>query len=156
MAKNGANRKVVAENRKARRNYEIEDTFEAGIVLSGTEVKSLRTGKANIAESYASDEDGELFLINAHIPEYEQASHFNHHPRRQRKLLLHRKEIHKLLVGIQREGMTIVPLKLYFNDRGIAKLEIGLAKGRKMHDKREVERKRDWERQKARLMREKG
>lgn len=156
MAKNGTSRKVVAENRKARRNYEIEDTFEAGIVLSGTEVKSLRSGKANIAESYASDEEGELFLINAHIPEYGQASHFNHHPRRQRKLLLHRKEIHKLLVGIQREGMTIVPLKLYFNDRGIAKLEIGLAKGRKMHDKREVERKRDWERQKARLMREKG
>lgn len=156
MARNGTNRKVVAENRKARRNYEIEETFESGIVLSGTEVKSLRTGKANIAESYASDEDGELFLINAYIPEYAEASRFNHEPRRPRKLLLHRKEIHKLLVGIQREGMTIVPLRLYFNYRGIAKIEIGLARGRKLHDKREVERKRDWNRQKARLMREKG
>lgn len=156
MAKNGTNRKVVAENRKARRNYEIEETFESGIVLSGTEVKSLRTGKANIAESYASDENGELFLLNAYIPEYAEASRFNHEPRRPRKLLLHRKEIHKLLVGIQREGMTIVPLRLYFNDRGIAKVEIGLARGRKLHDKREVERKRDWNRQKARLMREKG
>lgn len=156
MASNGTSRKVVAENRKARRNYEIEETFEAGIMLSGTEVKSLRTGKANIAESYASDEDGELFLINAYIPEYAEASRFNHEPRRPRKLLLHRKEIHKLMVGIQREGMTIVPLRLYFNDRGIAKIEIGLARGRKLHDKREVERKRDWNRQKARLMREKG
>lgn len=157
MAKDGANRKVVAENRKARRNYEIGETFEAGLVLSGTEVKSLRSGKANIAESYASDESGEIYLINAHIPEYEQAANFmNHSPRRPRKLLLHRKEIHKLLIGIQREGMTIVPLRLYFNNRGIAKLEIALARGRKLHDKRQVERKRDWERQKARLMREKG
>lgn len=157
MAKNGASRKVVAENRKARRNYEIEETFEAGLVLSGTEVKSLREGKANIAESYASDEDGEIFLINAYIPEYEQAANFmNHSPRHPRKLLLHRREIHRLLIGIQREGMTIVPLRLYFNDRGIAKIELALAKGRKLHDKREVERKRDWERQKARLMREKG
>lgn len=157
MAKDGARRKVVAENRKARRNYEIGETFEAGLVLSGTEVKSLRSGKANIAEAYASDEDGEIYLINAHIPEYEQAANFmNHSPRRPRKLLLNRKEIHKLLVGIQREGMTIVPLRLYFNERGIAKLEIALARGRKLHDKRQVERKRDWERQKARLMREKG
>ncbi len=156
MAKDGGNRKVVAENRKARRNFEIEETFEAGLMLSGTEVKSLRSGKANIAESYASDEGGELFLLNAHIPEYAQASRFNHAPRRPRKLLLNRKEIHRLMVGIQREGMTIVPLKLYFNDRGIAKLEIALAKGRKLHDKRQVERKRDWDRQKARLMREKG
>lgn len=156
MTKADGNRKVVAENRKARRNYEIEDTFEAGIALSGSEVKSLREGKANIAESYASDEDGELFLINAYIPEYAQASQFNHEPRRPRKLLLHRKEIHRLLVGIQREGMTIVPLRLYFNDRGLAKLELALARGRKLHDKRQVERKRDWERQKARLMREKG
>jgi SsrA-binding protein len=156
MAKDGGNRKVVAENRKARRNFEIEETFEAGLMLSGTEVKSLRSGKANIAESYASDEGGELFLLNAHIPEYAQASRFNHAPRRPRKLLLNRKEIHRLMVGIQREGMTIVPLKLYFNTRGIAKLEIALAKGRKLHDKRQVERKRDWDRQKARLMREKG
>ena len=156
MAKDGGNRKVVAENRKARRNFEIEETFEAGLMLSGTEVKSLRSGKANIAESYASDEGGELFLLNAHIPEYAQASRFNHAPRRPRKLLLNRKEIYRLMVGIQRAGMTIVPLKLYFNDRGIAKLEIALAKGRKLHDKRQVERKRDWDRQKARLMREKG
>jgi len=156
MAKDGGNRKVVAENRKARRNFEIEETFEAGLMLSGTEVKSLRSGKANIAESYASDEGGELFLLNAHIPEYAQASRFNHAPRRPRKLLLNRKEIHRLMVGIQREGMTIVPLKLYFNTRGIAKLEIALAKGRKLHDKRQVKRKRDWDRQKARLMREKG
>ena len=156
MSKDGASRKIVAENRKARRNFEIEETFESGIMLAGTEVKSLRTGKANIAESYASDEDGELFLINAYIPEYAEASRFNHEPRRPRKLLLHRKEIHKLMVGIQREGMTIVPLRLYFNDRGIAKLEIGLAKGRKLHDKRQVERQRDWDRQKSRLLREKG
>ena len=156
MAKDGGNRKVVADNRKARRNYEIEETFEAGLVLGGTEVKSLRTGKANISDAYASEEGGELFLYNAYIPEYLQANRFNHSPRRPRKLLLHRKEIHKLIVGIQREGMTVVPLKLYFNDRGIAKLELALAKGRKLHDKRQVERKRDWDRQKARLMREKG
>lgn len=156
MAKDSDNRKVVAENRKARRNFEIEDTFEAGLMLSGTEVKSLRLGQANIAESYASDEDGELFLINSYIPEYAQASRFNHAPRRPRKLLLHAKEVHKLMVGIQREGLTIVPLKLYFNDRGIAKLQIGLAKGRKVHDKRQADRKRDWDRQKARLMREKS
>ncbi|GBE42248.1 SsrA-binding protein [bacterium BMS3Bbin10] len=156
MAKKGASRKVVAENRKARRNYEIGETFEAGLMLSGTEVKSLRSGKANIAESYASDEKGELFLINAYIPEYAEASRFNHAPRRPRKLLLHRKEIHKLMIAIQREGMTLVPLRLYFNDRGIAKLELALGKGRKLHDKRQAERKRDWDRQKARLMREKG
>lgn len=156
MAKNGATRRVVAENRKARRNYEIDETFEAGIALVGTEVKSLRTGKANIAESYASDDDGELFLHNAYIPEYAEASRFNHNPRRPRKLLLHRREIHKLIVGIQREGMTLVPLRLYFNERGIAKLELALGRGRKLHDKRETERRRDWDRQKARLMREKG
>lgn len=156
MANKGGNRKVVANNRKARRNYEIDETFEAGLVLSGTEVKSLRTGKANISDAYASEEGGELFLYNAYIPEYLQANRFNHSPRRPRKLLLHRREIHKLIVGIQREGMTVVPLKLYFNERGIAKLELALAKGRKLHDKRQVERKRDWDRQKARLMREKG
>jgi len=156
MAEKGASRRVVAENRKARRNYDIEETFEAGLVLTGTEVKSLRSGKGNIAESYASDENGELFLLNAYIPEYAEASRFNHSPRRARKLLLHRKQIHKLMIAIQREGMTLVPLRLYFNDRGIAKLELALAKGRKLHDKRQAERKRDWERQKARLMREKG
>lgn len=156
MAKDGDGRKVVAENRKARRNYEIEETFEAGISLIGTEVKSLRTGKANIAESYASDDQGELFLYNAHISEYAQAGNDNHTPTRPRKLLLHKREIHKLLIGIQREGMTVVPLRLYFNKRGIAKLELALAKGKKLHDKRETDRRRDWDRQKARLLREKG
>ncbi len=150
------NRKVIALNRKARHNYDIEEVFEAGIVLTGSEVKSLRNGKANIAESYASDEDGEIFLINSHIPEYKQAGRDNHEPRRHRKLLLHAREVDRLLGAIQREGLTVVPLKLYFNKRGIAKVEIGLARGKKLHDKRETAKKRDWDRQKARIMREKG
>lgn len=148
--------KLIAENRKARHNYEIVDTIEAGLVLHGTEVKSLREGTANIAESYASVEDGELFLINANIPEYAKASHFNHEPRRPRKLLLHAKELAKLIIAVEREGMTLVPLKLYFNERNIAKLSLALAKGKKVHDKRQSEKKRDWDRQKARLLREKG
>ena len=156
MAGTSGNSRVVAENRKARRNYEVEDTFEAGLELCGSEVKSLRNGKAMIAEAYATDEDGEIFLINAHIPEYAQAARNNHRPRRRRKLLLHKREIGRLIGAIQREGMTLIPLKLYFNDHGIAKLLIGLGRGRKLHDKRQVERKRDWERQKARLMRDKG
>ncbi|MGI9386667.1 MAG: SsrA-binding protein SmpB [Methyloligellaceae bacterium] len=150
-------RKIIAENRKARHEYHIEDVFEAGLVLTGSEVKSLRTGKANIAESYASAEGDEIVLINSNIPSYQQAGKFNNHdPRRHRKLLLHRKEIAKLIGATQREGMTLVPLKLYFNERGIAKLEIGLAKGKKLHDKRQTQKDRDWNRQKARLMREKG
>jgi SsrA-binding protein len=148
--------KLVAENRKARFNYEISDTLEAGIALSGSEVKSLRSGKANIADAYASDEGGELYLLNAHIAEYSQAGRANHEPTRPRKLLLHRKEIGKLAGAIQREGMTVVPLKLYFNQRGIAKVLLGLAKGKKLHDKRDTEKRRDWYRQKGRLMREKG
>jgi len=148
--------KLVAENRKARFNYEIGDTFEAGIALTGSEVKSLRSGKANIGDSYASDEGGELYLLNAHIAEYTQAGRANHAPTRPRKLLLHRKEIGKLAGAIQREGMTVVPLKLYFNQRGIAKVLLGLAKGKKLHDKRDTEKRRDWDRQKGRLMREKG
>jgi SsrA-binding protein len=148
--------KLVAENRKARFNYEIGDTFEAGIALTGSEVKSLRSGKANIGDAYASDEGGELYLLNAHIAEYSQAGRANHEPTRPRKLLLHRKEIGKLAGAIQREGMTVVPLKLYFNQRGIAKVLLGLAKGKKLHDKRETEKRRDWDRQKGRLMREKG
>ena len=148
--------KLVAENRKARFNYEIGDTLEAGIALSGSEVKSLRSGKANIADAYASDEGGELYLLNAHIAEYSQAGRANHEPTRPRKLLLHRKEIGKLAGAIQREGMTVVPLKLYFNQRGIAKVLLGLAKGKKLHDKRDTEKRRDWDRQKGRLMREKG
>jgi len=148
--------KLVAENRKARFNYEIGDTLEAGIALTGSEVKSLRSGRANIADSYATDDGGELYLINAHIAEYTQAGRTNHAPTRPRKLLLHRKEIGKLAGAIQREGMTVVPLKLYFNQRGIAKVLLGLAKGKKLHDKRDTERRRDWDRQKGRLMREKG
>lgn len=148
--------KIIADNRKARYNFSIDDTIEAGLMLSGTEVKALREGKANIAESYASDEDGEIWLINSNIPVYLQANRFNHEPRRRRKLLLRQREIEKLRNGISREGMTIVPMKLYFNDRGIAKLEIALAKGKKVHDKRETEKKRDWQRDKARIMREQG
>lgn len=148
--------KSIAENRKARYNYAIEDTFEAGLMLVGTEVKSLRNGKANIAESYASYEDGELWLINCHIPEYLQANRFNHEPRRRRKLLMSKREIARLSQSVARDGMTLIPLKLYFNDRGRAKLQIGLAKGKKIHDKRETEKKRDWNREKSRLLRDRG
>jgi SsrA-binding protein len=149
-------RRVVAENRKARFNYQIEDVVEAGLMLRGTEVKSLRNGEANIAESYASFEDGEMWLINSHIPEYLEANRFNHDPRRRRKLLLNKREIARMVNATDREGMTIVPLKLYFNDRGRAKLELAVARGKKLHDKRETEKKRDWNREKARLLREKG
>ncbi|PLX36767.1 MAG: SsrA-binding protein [Hyphomicrobiales bacterium] len=155
-ANQAGKRKVVADNRKARFNYEILDTVEAGIMLSGTEVKSLREGKANIAEAYAGPSGLELFLFNAYIPEYLQANRFNHETRRPRKLLLHKRQIARLLAAIQKEGMTLVPLKLYFNDRGRAKLELGLARGKKVHDKRETEKKRDWQREKARLMRDRG
>ena len=156
MAPKRESGKLVAENRKARFNYDIGEKFEAGIALKGSEVKSLRTGKANIAESYASDQGGELYLINAHIAEYAGAAREGHAPTRPRKLLLHSREIARLLGAIQRQGMTLVPLKLYFNARGIAKIELGLAKGKKLHDKRATEKKRDWERQKGLLMREKG
>ncbi len=148
--------KIVADNRKARFNYLIGDTYEAGIALTGTEVKSLRAGKATIAESYADARDGEIWLINANIPEYLQASRFNHAPKRARKLLLHKREINKLMGAVEREGMTIVPLKLYFNPEGRAKLEIAVARGKKLHDKRETEKKRSWERERGRLMRAKG
>ncbi|MCB1351408.1 MAG: SsrA-binding protein SmpB [Rhodobacteraceae bacterium] len=148
--------KIVAENRRARHDYFIEDDLEAGIVLEGSEVKSLRTGKANIAESYASVEDGELWLINGYIPAYAQAKTFGHDERRRRKLLVNRRELAKLWQGTAREGMTIVPLRLYFNEKGRAKLQLGIAKGKKMADKRATEAKRDWQRQKARLLRERG
>ncbi len=148
--------RTIAENRKARYNYFIEDTMEAGIVLTGTEVKALRQGRANIAESYASPEGDELWLINAHIPEYEAGNRHNHEPTRRRKLLLKRKEIERLAGARNKQGMTLVPLKLYFNDRGLAKLSVGLAKGKKLHDKRATEKDRNWNRQKQRLMREKG
>ncbi|MCD2171962.1 SsrA-binding protein SmpB [Rhizobium sp. C4] len=159
MAPKGSERvvkKVVAENRKARFNYEILDTYEAGLVLTGTEVKSLRDGKANIAESYASDEDGEIWLINSYLPEYLQGNRFNHDTRRRRKLLLSKREIHRLRIGVNREGMTLVPLKIYFNEKGRAKMELALAKGKKLHDKRETEKERDWNRQKGRLLKDRG
>jgi SsrA-binding protein len=149
-------RKVVADNRKARYAYAIEDTLEAGLMLMGSEVKSLRTGKATIAESYAYAKDGEIFLVNAYIPEYLMANRFNHEPRRARKVLVHKREAAKLAAAIQREGMTLIPLRVYFNPKGIAKIELGIAKGKKLHDKRETEKKRDWARDKARLMRDKG
>jgi SsrA-binding protein len=148
--------KIVADNRKARYAYAIESTIEAGLILMGSEVKSLRGGRSTIAESYAYAKDGEIFLVNAYIPEYTMASRFNHEPRRQRKLLVHKTQAVKLAIAMQREGMTLIPLKLYFNARGIAKLELGVAKGKKLHDKRETEKKRDWQRDKARLMRAKG
>ena len=149
-------RRSVAENRKARHSYDIIETFEAGIALEGSEVKSLRKGKANIAESYASPENGELYLINSSIQEYKQANRFNHEERRPRKLLMHKREIARLIGATEREGMTLVPLKLYFNPRGVAKVQVALAKGRKLHDKREAEKARDWQRQKARILRERG
>lgn len=148
--------KIVADNRKARFNYFIDETIEAGIELTGTEVKSLRSGKATIGESYAQSKDGEIFLINAYIPEYTEGNRFNHEPRRIRKLLLRKHQIEKFAKAIERQGMTLVPLKAYFNARGRAKLELGLAKGKKIHDKRETEKERDWQREKGRLMRDKG
>ena len=147
---------MIAENRRARFDYFIDDVVEAGLMLSGTEVKSLRNGRANIAESYAAVEGRDIMLVNADIPPYVQANRFNHEPRRPRKLLLHRKQIDRLIGAVQREGLTIIPTKLYWNDKGIAKLEIGLAKGKKIHDKRETAAERDWQRDKARLMRDKG
>jgi SsrA-binding protein len=156
-AKEKPNFKIAADNRRARYDFEIGDTIEAGISLTGTEVKSLRTGKATIAESYVGvSRKGDVELINANIPEYLQANRFNHEPRRPRRLLLKAREIARLAQGVEREGMTIVPLKLYFNEKGRAKLEIALARGKKLHDKRESEKKRDWSREKARLMRDKG
>ncbi len=151
--------RVVAQNRKARFNYLIGETFEAGIALTGTEVKSLRAGKATIAEAYADTRGGEIWLINSNISEYLQGGRFNHAPKRVRKLLLHRRQINKLVGAVEREGMTLVPLKLYFNEKGRAKLELALARGKngkKLHDKRETEKKRSWERERGRLLRAKG
>ncbi len=145
--------RVAAENRKARYNYFIGDTLEAGVVLAGTEVKSLREGRADISESYASEQGGELFLVNAYIPEYTAGNRYNHQPRRRRKLLLHRREIVKLSDHANREGGTVVPLRVYFNDRGIAKVLLGLARGKRQHDKRHTIKERDWNRQKQRLLR---
>ncbi|MCW5695468.1 MAG: SsrA-binding protein SmpB [Bauldia sp.] len=146
----------AAVNRRARFDYELGQTFEAGIALTGTEVKSLRGGKSSLGDSYAAEHDGAIWLYNAHIPEYLQANRFQHETRRPRKLLLHKREIARLANAVSREGMTIVPLKVYFNDKGIAKVEIALARGKKLHDKRETEKERSWNRERARLLRDKG
>src|SRR5438094_4270834 len=145
--------RFVALNRRARHDYLIEDTLEAGLVLHGTEVKSLRQGGASITEAYADEKGGELFLVNANIPEYKASAHFNHEPRRPRKLLLHRTQMNRLMGAVKRQGVTIVPLALYFNERGRAKVELGLATGKRKSDKRQAERDRDWQRSRARLMR---
>ncbi len=147
--------RFVAVNRRARHDYLIEDTIEAGIVLAGTEVKVLRRGQASIAEAYADEQGGELYLVNANIPGYSAAAHFNHEPRRPRKLLLHKRQMNRLLGAIRREGMTLVPLSIYFNERGRAKVELGLARGKRKADKRQAERDRDWQKSRARLLREK-
>src|SRR5437773_3774553 len=154
--KNERKIKVVADNRKARFNYAIEDSIEAGVALTGTEVKSIRSGKATIGEAYADPRDGEIWLVNANIPEYLQANRFNHAPKRPRKLLLHKKQINRLAGAVERQGMTLVPLKLYFNEKGKAKIELALARGKKLHDKRETEKKRSWDRERGRLLRAKG
>ena len=148
--------KLIADNRRARHDYHLLDRLEAGIVLTGTEVKSLRAGRATLAQSYADVRDGELWLLNSNISEYKQAGRFNHEPKRPRKLLLHQRQISKLIGAVEREGMTVVPLKIYFNDKGRAKVEIALAKGKKLHDKRESEKQRDWTRERGRLLRDKG
>lgn len=151
--KTSSDSSTVAQNRKAYHNYEVLEEFEAGICLVGTEVKSLRCGKANIADSYAEPKEEELFLINSYIPEYDKAGQFNHKSRRPRKLLLHRREINKLIGKIQTKGMTVVPLSLYFNAKGLAKVKIALVKGKSKYDKREAEKNRDWDRQKSRVLR---
>ena len=148
--------KIIADNRKARFNYAIGETFEAGIALTGSEVKSMRSGKSSIAEAFAGARDGELWLYNSNIAEYKQAGRFNHAPKRPRKLLLHKRQISKLIGAVEREGMTVVPLKIYFNEKGRAKVEIALAKGKKLHDKRETDKKRSWDRERGRLLRDKG
>ena len=149
-------RRLIAENRRARFDYHLEEFFEAGLALTGTEVKALRAGRANIAESYAAPEGRELAWINAYIPEYGHANRFNHEPRRTRRLLLHRRQIDKLIGAVQREGRTLVPVKLYFDEKGRAKLELALAKGKSAPDKRRAEADRDWKREQGRLMRERG
>ena len=157
MAKAAQKRgRMVAQNRRARHDYRIEDTLEAGLVLVGSEVKSLRAGRGSLADSYAAEKDGELYLFNAHIPAYAAANRFNHETRRARKLLVHRRQLDRLLGAVQRDGVTLIPLAVYFNDRGIAKVELGVARGKRQYDKRETEKRRDWQRQKQRLMRDRG
>ncbi len=148
---------VVADNRKARHDYFIEENYEAGLALKGSEIKSIRAGRINLRGGYARIQDGEVWLYDVHISPYDQSGkYYNHEPTRPRKLLLHRREIDRLISAVTREGMTIVPLKMFFNDKGRAKVEVALAKGKKLHDKRETEKKRDWDREKGRLMRDKG
>ncbi|GAB4391025.1 MAG: SsrA-binding protein SmpB [Kiloniellaceae bacterium] len=149
-------KQIAAQNRRARHDYLIEDRFEAGLVLTGSEVKSLRGGRASIAEAYVAERQGELYLQGAHIPEYTAATYNNHEPRRMRKLLVHRRELAKLVGQVRREGYTLVPLAIYFNERGIAKLEVGLARGKRKADKRETVKAREWDRRKSRLLRERG
>src|SRR3989338_1620467 len=156
MSSEKKEKKVVALNKRARFDYYIGETIEAGLVLQGSEVKSLRQGQGSITESYATEEEGELFLINSFIPEYNEASRFNHNPKRRRKLLVKRRELNRILGAIRRKGITLVPLKLYFNPRGIAKIELGFATGKKQADKRSTEKERDWQRQKGRLLRAQG
>ena len=153
MAGSDVSRRIVAQNRKARYNYFVEETLEAGLVLQGTEVRAMRAGHASLGDAYADIRGKEIFLVNAHIAGYQAASRFNHEPLRPRKLLLHRREIEQLRGKLQREGYTLIPLSLYFNERGRAKIELGLARGRRQIDKREREKTRDWERQRARLLR---
>lgn len=149
-------KKIVAENRRARFDYSIDTTYEAGIVLTGTEVKSLRFGEGSIAESYAEISEGGVWLINSNVPEFSHGNRYNHEPKRPRKLLLHEREVRKLHGAVAREGMTLVPLMVYFNSQGRAKVELALAKGRKAHDKRDAIKERDWKREAGRLMRERG
>ncbi len=156
MSKAPPPRPPVAQNRKARHDYFIEDKFEAGIMLAGTEVKTLRAGKGVIIDAYAAEHQGAIWLFNANIPEYESRGYAHHEAKRPRTLLLHRREMDKLMGAVQREGITLIPLSIYFNPRGIAKVELGLARGKKQYDKRDTEKRRDWDRQKARLLRERG
>ena len=155
-AGDGSERKYAAQNRRARHDYSIDETLEAGIMLLGTEVKSLREGKASLQEAFAQAKDGHLYLLNAFIPEYTAANRFNHVPKRPRRLLVHKRERDRLLMAVKRDGMTLIPLSMYFNARGIAKVELGLAKGKRKADKRQAIKARDWQRDKARLMRVKG
>lgn len=156
MARQPGAGRVVAQNRRARHDYFIDETIEAGIVLTGSEVKSLREGRASINEAYAGERDGAIWLFNAHIPEYRGASHFGHEPRRNRKLLLHKREMNRLIGAVRKEGVTLVPLSVYFNERGIAKVALGLVHGKRKADKRAAIKERDWQRDKARLMRARG
>lgn len=149
-------RQVVAQNRKARHEFFIKENLEAGVVLSGSEVKSLRAGRASLQDAFAAEDKGELWLFNCYIPEYRQANQFNHETKRPRKLLVHRRELNRLMGAVKRKGVTLVPLQVYFNRRGIAKIDLGLAEGKQSHDKRETIKQRDWDREKRRLLKEKG